>query len=408
MKQGTVITKVIMFVFLAAVLVYLGYSVFGAVYDPLTTTTAVVSTAGESRSVTLWLAREEEPVHSTNYIVDLTVSDGEKVAAGGEIARSYRSDAYFDRQQELDEMQARLAQLQYTHQEGLQIRLDADTVHELDERIDESITELNRSRGDLLAAADQAVSLQTLVLRRTSSDVDQSLLESNIDTLQQEIDELSAQISANASSITVEHTGWFSSVCDGYETVLTPDALQNASVLKFEALTEKPAQPSAAYIGRLVTSSVWYAAALLPEETARELERLSTIQVNLHDSLDDLISMDVESVSAPANGQCLLVLSSDECLQDVIGLRTAKAGLVTQLYSGLRVPKQAIRVGEDGSAGVYVVEGARAVFKPVTILYDNGDTYVVEEDRSSTDHLWAGDEIIVSARNLYDGKVVKS
>ena len=56
---------------------------------------------------------------------------------------------------------------------------------------------------------------------------------------------------------------------------------------------------------------------------------------------------------------------------------------------------------------MYVVEGANAVFKPVTLLYDNGETYVVEEDRSSTDNLWVGDEIIVSARDLYDGKVVK-
>ena len=56
---------------------------------------------------------------------------------------------------------------------------------------------------------------------------------------------------------------------------------------------------------------------------------------------------------------------------------------------------------------MYVVEGAKALFKPVTLLYDNGDTYVVQEDRSSTGNLWVGDEIIVEARNLYDGKVVK-
>ena len=33
--------------------------------------------------------------------------------------------------------------------------------------------------------------------------------------------------------------------------------------------------------------------------------------------------------------------------------------------------------------------------------------YVVELDKSSTQNLWPGDEIIVGARNLYDGKVVR-
>ena len=31
----------------------------------------------------------------------------------------------------------------------------------------------------------------------------------------------------------------------------------------------------------------------------------------------------------------------------------------------------------------------------------------VELDKSSTQNLWPGDEIIVGARNLYDGKVVR-
>ena len=57
--------------------------------------------------------------------------------------------------------------------------------------------------------------------------------------------------------------------------------------------------------------------------------------------------------------------------------------------------------------GVYVIEGGRAVFKEVEILLDTGSAYVVREDPSSTNNLWAGDEIIVSAKDLFDGKVVR-
>ncbi len=409
MKQGTVITKVIMFIFLAAVLAYLGYSVFGAIYDPLTTTAAVACTAGESYSTTVWLVREERPVRSESYITSLSLADGEKVAAGGEVAQGYRSEDTYDRQQELQELQERLDQLEYTYAEGEQLKLDPDTVDLLEERIAQGVTALgcSNAQGDLQAAADQAASLRTLILRRSASDVDQSLLQDNIEDLKQEIARLEQEVSVGISHITVDYAGWFCGTCDGYETTLTPEVLLRTGVTAFRELINTAPGETANALGRLVTDATWYAAALLPADYAAQLDDLSTVELDLNQSLTELITMQVESVSPAADGQCLVVLSSGVRLQDVIHLRTAEAGLVLKLYHGIRVPKEAIRVGEDGSAGVYVIEGAKARFKPVTLLYDNGDSYVVAEDRSSTDNLWVGNEIIVSARNLYDGKVVK-
>lgn len=409
MKQGTVITKVIMLIFLAAVLVYLGYSVVSAVYDPLTTVTAVACTAGERLDAVLWLVREERALISDAPVTSLTVAEGAKTAAGGEVARGYRNQETYARQQDLQEMQARLAQLEYSYEEGGSVRLDASTVADLDNRIDQGITALDRSslHNDLSAAADQAASLRTLVLRRSASEVDLSLLESNIDALKDEISLLSDQIAVNSSAITAPNAGWFSGSCDGFESLLTPDWLQQASAESFRSMTAQSVTAPAGAVGRLVTSATWYAAALIPESYAAQLSKTYTVQLDTDGTLTDLITLSVESVSAPSDGQCLLTLSCDEAMARTIGLRTLDGGLVLQLYRGIRVPKQAIRLGEDGSPGVYVIEGANAVFKPVTILYDNGETYVVQEDRSSTDYLWVGNEIIVSARNLYNGKVVK-
>ena len=84
-------------------------------------------------------------------------------------------------------------------------------------------------------------------------------------------------------------------------------------------------------------------------------------------------------------------------------------GLICALYYFLLYPvfrSFAIRV-VDQKPGVYVAEGKTAAWKQVKILYDNGESYVVELDKSSIDNLWPGDEIIVGGRNLYDGKVVR-
>jgi len=408
MKQGNVITKIIILILLAFVVTYLGYSVLEAVYDPLTTVTAVSCTAGESYATEIWLVREETPLSSDAYIVDRTLEDGTKVAAGGEVARGYRSDAAFERQQELREKEERLSQLQYAYDAGEQMKFSEATMADLDERIDSGIAALAVScaEGNLTGAEDQAVSLRTLILRRSASDVEQTILQNSIQALEEEIRQAKEQLADHVDSITVNTTGWFSAACDGYETILTPQALDRAGVSAFETITTAQGTPPDNAIGRLVTSPIWYAAALIPEEYAEVFNRVSTVQLDLTHTLSDMIKMTVESVSAPEDGQRLVVFSCDSYLQNIIHLRSTDAELVTTLYRGLRVPKQAIRL-QDGTAGVYVIEGAKAVFKAVHILYDNVDTYVVEEDRSSTDNLWAGDEIIVSARNLYDGKVVK-
>lgn len=57
--------------------------------------------------------------------------------------------------------------------------------------------------------------------------------------------------------------------------------------------------------------------------------------------------------------------------------------------------------------GVYAVVGARAEFKPVEIVGESGDFYVVTSIHSDKTALRPGNEIIVSAEGLYDGKVVR-
>ena len=52
-----------------------------------------------------------------------------------------------------------------------------------------------------------------------------------------------------------------------------------------------------------------------------------------------------------------------------------------------------------------MLEGVRARWKPVKILCEYTDGYVVELDKSSTENLWPEDEIILISDDIYDGKV---
>ena len=103
-----------------------------------------------------------------------------------------------------------------------------------------------------------------------------------------------------------------------------------------------------------------------------------------------------------------MVLSSQDHLASVSALRRLNADVIFHSYSGLRVPREAVCYSEEtGSAGVYVLEGAKAVWKDIQLLYDNGDTYIAALDQSSTSNLWPEDLILLDTQELFDGKLVK-
>ena len=68
---------------------------------------------------------------------------------------------------------------------------------------------------------------------------------------------------------------------------------------------------------------------------------------------------------------------------------------------------------EEGVTGVYVQVGVKAEFKPVEVLAQGEDYYLVqprqEENAAASQRkkdLRAGDLVIVASREIWDGKVV--
>jgi hypothetical protein len=96
-------------------------------------------------------------------------------------------------------------------------------------------------------------------------------------------------------------------------------------------------------------------------------------------------------------------------------LRETTAELILESYTGLRVPKNALRIDGDQRTGVFCRIGRQAWFKPVELLYQGEDYCLVtpgeiEAARESDYILYtlrAGDEVIVSAHDLYNGKVLE-
>ena len=401
MKQGKSYFTVILWILLAAIAAYFGYNVVSSLYAPLMTATVTPYEAGAGYYASGFVVREEELLYSQYGTTVLNCAEGAHVAANDTVATGYRSEDAKTRQTRIDELSGQIEQLQYAWSAVSsvydQAALDADIAGDL--------AQLSRylALRDMNSVSDLSPELKGLILRRTGSDSDSGSLQARISTLQAELETLEAQSAGDTSAILAGKAGTFSAAVDGYESVLTPERLMEMTVAEFESV--QPDETDANAIGRLVTSATWYYACVVPASELSGVEEGDRATLTFARDYYQPVTMRVARLGGNEAGSRLLVLSSDRALQNVTLLRQQSAEIVFTSYSGLRVPKSAVRV-ENGQTGVYILEGTLAKWKPITILHDTGESYVGTLDTSSTNNLWPGDELIINAKNLYDGKVV--
>ncbi|MGN8896756.1 HlyD family efflux transporter periplasmic adaptor subunit [Flavonifractor sp. HCP28S3_F3] len=428
MKQGTLNSKIVILALLAAVVVYLGVSAWQSFRDPFTTAATYSYTVDDSVEITGFLVREEQVLANTGGVVELIPQEGEKVAKGGTVALLYQNSSGLEQKQQLQQLQLEKEQLEYALERS---DVGGGDSGQLSQQVLDAIVSLRASvaEGDLTGLESQALELKSLIYKREYAYTDTeeeggdstASIQAALDSVNSQISALSAQAAQSTSRITASQSGTFSGYVDGYESLLTPDMLGTITPSQLTQLAKDRPQEDTTAVGKLITDTTWYFACALSEEDAERLVEGRKVTVRFSRDWSGEVSMTIERVGDPENGQCAVVLSSDKYLADTTLLRRQTVELVFDSVTGVRVPKEAIRVeqrtvtdeetGEESQAsvtGVYALVGEQAEFKPVTIL-KQGDTFTLVEAADTSDRkgLRAGDIVIVAAEDLYDGKVIQ-
>ena len=408
-KRSSPLLKVLPIAVLAAVLVYFAAQVYNYFADPMTITLVYEAQAEDVISMEGWLVRTEEPLPAQSGTVSRQVQEGQRVAAGQTVATVYSDDSALQTVGRIETLELQLQQLQF----ALTSYLDPDAALKLDTSITGDILALRQtlSAGDYAAAESDLAALKAAVLKRDhGSYTSQEEIQAQIKSVESEIQQQKAALSG-AKTVTAKASGTYSAVCDGYESVLTPEVLETMTPSQ---LSSAAPQSVSTTVGKLIQGSAWYFAANVNEEDAASLKENSRLTLRMASGVGFDLPVTLTRISAAENGKCLIVLKSTRYLSYMTLLREQNAELIISAYDGLRVPKNALRVDENGVSGVYCLVGRVAYFKPVNIVYQGSDYCLVEpgtieaatESQKSLYTLRPNDEVIVSAGELYNGKVV--
>ena len=229
---------------------------------------------------------------------------------------------------------------------------------------------------------------------------------------------LEQSLSGRTAELTAPCSGYFSEIVDGFEDTLKPASLSAMTLARFRELTAKKPETRqvSSTLGKMVQGFTWYLACEIPASQAERLQVGQELKVNFTQA-SFTSPVTVYAVNWEHDDDtALLVLEGTEFNSEMVSMRQQPVEIIIASYTGLRVPKSALRVEEwtdsngelHKDTGVFILSGTVRKFKVINKLYETEDSYIVEQSATDSDMLVEQDQVIVRGTDLKDNTVVKT
>ncbi len=395
MERSNSLIKFMSFVMALALVAYLGYAIYEARTNPLRMAPVSSYEAHDNLNTSGYAVYDEELLKGGSRDLYVSVSEGEKLAAGEIAAREYSGQTALRKANRLREISIEIEQLK-----NLNISNTAKNAKDSVYRLAKA-----KASGSLSDLDAIVLDIKTFILTGTEN-ITQGEIESRIESLEEEQDRLEGEMSAVTSEIRVDSPVIFSYMVDGYDGIdieklkdMTPEDYKNTFA------GNKPVRNDV--FGKLVKGMTWYYVTLIDASSASRVaasyRENGYLTVRFVKTYINEVRMNLEGIGDEENGKCVAVFSSKKFLQDVVSVRELEGEVIFGVTRGLKIPAEAVRLDENGDTYVYILSGMQAEQVYIKILTEDDEYYVVSSENAA---LRDGSQIIVRANDLYDGKVV--
>ncbi|MEG2377499.1 MAG: HlyD family efflux transporter periplasmic adaptor subunit [Clostridia bacterium] len=390
----------------AFIAIYVGTAVWRAVYDPIQTVSAVRIEVPDAIETDGFIVREEHLLNATaGGAIAMQVGEGERAAKGDTVALIYENDKALAENQKKKELDARISKLESLMNQGSEA-FDLNSVDSVIVGMTRNILD-GITDSDFSKVATDVSKLKDKTMSREYIYRDKSGLTGVVDKLKAERKKIAAP--APKGEVRASLPGYYSHESDGYEGVLSCAKIQELTPKKIKEISKGQAMPSQnnGTLGKIISEFYWDYVAVVDANRVKSLKIGEMVSIQFSNHMYPEVPAMVHWISAEENGKVTIALRVNEHIKEFTVARRLKGSIVLKTYTGLKVPREALRVDENGRKGVYCLIDAQSKFKEVEPIFEKDSYYIVKYDSGDTKSLLLFDEIVVSAKELADKKVVK-
>lgn len=381
---------------------YIGGNFVVSHYRPVETSPAIQVSMDDAITATGYFFREEQLVDVGDVSMAVyNYADGDKIAYEAPLVTIYQNQESLQNSQELKEVNSTIEQL-----EALQNNSYVTNTSQIDQKITTALSEI----GDLVDSAsfrqlpDSLGQLRAYALKSGSMSGDISDIGERLAELYKQQTKLEKALKNKTMEINSEYAGYFSQSTDGYEQIFTVDTIDSLTVASFEELTSK--RPRGSESCKIISDYNWYYVTVLSAKDAGRMKEGQSVTLRFSQPSDHVAATVYAIRPDEESSDVLVIFTSDDMNKDLVSMRKEVGDIVIDSYTGLKIPKEAVRMKDD-QPGVYVLNGTVASFKTIEMLYTGPDYYIVKQNVIGNDSLVVNDDVIVHAKDVEDKKVVK-
>ena len=415
------VKNIAMILFCIGILLYVYFQAVGRMDSDIQTEPSALVNIYRTAPADSFIFRDESLVkkESDGTVVTL-VREGDRVSKGQMIANVYYDSESALLQDEINRIQRRLDILSESNVDSEYVISD---LAEIDKDIGEILSDIHLAsfRGSLSSSVAKSSELLVKMNKRdliVDSEFDYSSEQAR---LLKEKRDLEDRINSVSNPVFATNSGYFYSEIDGYESVFDISKVDDMSFEMFDKLSGAEPDEKLLLSGgvKIVNDFVWNLVCSVDTDNMAGISEGNLYNVIFPENANASIQMKLEKIiSSTTSAKTIVVFRANVLPNDFNYKRFQKAEIVLENAQGLSVPKSAVRV-VNGVRGVYILVGDVVRFRRIEITDEREGYYVVKiksrtdafvEDEDSPEanvkYISLYDNVIVSGKDLFDGKIV--
>ncbi len=375
------------------ILIMVGSQIAFMINNSHDTEEAVLYTVNENITFKGMFLRDERVINYDNTsggVINYLYNDGLKVAENSDIAKVYSNGDQIYYRNRLARLKTVLSDLKRAQSPGTTNYVQAEALRTKIKNDYLSVTNMIQQKDYSSVGSKSDDLLYTMNIYNIVTGSEENF-KPVIKQIKSEINDLKIKIEDPIDSINTNSSGYFVKTVDGYESSVSYEDIENMSTDELQKLFKIKPKITDNTVGKILKSYEWKFLGIIKNTNKFLINDGLSIRFN---SSNKVYGVTVDSIK-PIDGtdKCVVILSCNEIDENVLNSRFDNAELIFDEYTGVKVPREAIRF-QGEQKGAYVMLGQQIAFKKIDVIYE-GDDYVLSKNTSDDSYILLYDQILL-------------